>query len=118
MSQTKLEKRARRLKMQIAAIDALEQSPGKIVSMAKDVLAEFGDDWKGLPQFVRDAEWAGELAYRVDKMVEFDNEIAEALDGVVVFFVALGAIGIVRGRNAQKKRMGRKLRKIEKKLAA
>jgi hypothetical protein len=111
-----LEKRARRLKKQLLALEALEKSPGKIVDLAREVLDEFGDDWKGLPQFVRDAEWAGEISYRVDKMIEFDNEIVEMLDGVVVFFVALGAIGIVRGRKAQKKRISKKLEKVEKRL--
>ncbi len=59
---------------------------------------------------------AAELAYRLDKAVTLADPLFEALDGIVCFFVALGAIGIWRAAARRDKLRGARLDRLQARL--
>jgi uncharacterized membrane protein (DUF106 family) len=57
-----------------------------------------------------------ELAHRIDKAINLNDPILEALDGLVIFFVAASAVGIYRSIERRSRMQGKRLDRLRKKL--
>jgi hypothetical protein len=117
-------KRYRRLQKQGEAMRALKSRSGPVLSLLGEVISDLSEEVEGLHTFEQDAAFAAELAWRIDKKIQLKDPILEALDGVVIFFVALAAVGIWRAaarrdhlRNAKIDRIRERLRKNGPKMA-
>jgi hypothetical protein len=108
--------RNKRLQHKLAAAKALEANAGPIMGLLAGVVEDLGEEVEGLNQFQQDAEMAAELAYRLDNAIKVPNEIIEALDGIVIFFVALAAIGIWRAAARKEQLRGKRLTKLKSRL--
>lgn len=106
----------KRMEHKLNAAKALEAHSGPIMGMLAGVVDELSDEIEGLNQFQQDAELAAELAYRLDNAIKVPNEIIEALDGIVIFFVALAAIGIWRAASRQEQMRGKRVVRLEDRL--
>ena len=109
--------RQRRLNKKLEAAQFLETHSGPVMVMLADVVSDLAEEHEGLRQFEVDLALAAELAWRLDNMVEFNDPLLEALDGVVTLFVALAAIGIWRAAARRDKLRGAKLDKLRSKLS-
>ena len=112
---TKAERRQRK---RAEAADVLEQSSGPVMSKRAEVIGELADEVEGLRQFEQDAAYAAELAYRLDNALVLGDPLLEALDGVIAFFVALGAIGIYRAVSKREKLRGARTERLKARLEA
>lgn len=110
---TKAERR-RAKRAEAAAV--LERHTGPVMSMLADVVGDLADEVAGLKQFQADAAVAAELAYRLDQAIPFSDPLAEALDGIVTFFVALAAVGIYRAVCRSEKLRGAKVDRLRSRL--
>jgi len=111
-----MSKRASRMKKRADAARTLEKHTGPVMSMLASVLSDLAEEVEGLKQFEQDAAYAAELSYRLDKAIPFGDPLLEALDGIIVFFVALGAIGIWRAAARSEKLRGKKLERLKDRL--
>ena len=107
---------SRRLAKRQEAAAVLEKHSGPVMKMLAEVVSDLATESEGLRQFEADMQVAAELSYRLDKAVTFDDPLFEALDGVVTFFVALGAIGIWRAVAHQEKLRGKRLDRLRDRL--
>lgn len=80
------------------------------------VVGDLSEECEGLSTFEADLQYAGELSYRLDKAIQLGDPIAEALDGIVTFFIALAAIGIWRSVARKEKLRGAKVDKLKSRL--
>lgn len=110
------EKALKRTELWLDAEALLEKEGRPVLIELGRVILDLADECEGLSSLEQNARWAAELAYRLDKKVNLPNELAEALDGVVIFFVALAAISIFRAIQNREERLGRRLDRIEGKL--
>lgn len=108
----------RRTEKRLAAAAALEQHTGPVMGALADVVHDLAQEVDGLKQFEQDAAYAAELAYRIDKAVHLGDPLLEALDGIVIFFVALGAIGIWRATARRERLRGARVDRLRARLAA
>ena len=116
MTETKKAARTKRMQHRLAANDFLEQHSGPVLGLLADVVEDLGEEIEGLNQFQQDVELAAELAFRLDNAITLPNAVAEALDGVIAFFVALAAIGIWRAVARQEKLRGKRILKLKERL--
>jgi len=100
------------------AAAALEKFSGPIMGTLAEVVSELSDEVDGLKQFEQDAAYAAELSYRLDQRIHLKDPLLEALDGIVIFFVALGAIGIWRAVARADKLRGKRLDRLKERLEA
>ena len=103
---------------QLDAARAVERNHGKIMGILAQCLEDLGPELEGLGQFQQDLVLAGEVAYRLDNLVNLGDPIAEALDGVVIWFAALAAIGTWRAIERQHHLRGKRLAALQAALAA
>ena len=108
--------RTRRLAKRQAAADALETHTGPVLGLLASVVHDLAEEVEGLRQFEQDAAYAAELSYRIDKAIDLGDPLLEALDSLVIFFVALGAIGIWRAAARADKLRGAKLDRLRDRL--
>lgn len=106
----------RRMEHKLKAARALEAHSGPVMGLLAQVVEDLGEELDGLNQFQQDAELAAELAYRLDNAINIPNEVIEALDGIIIFFVALAAIGIWRAVSRQEKLRGKRVARLEGRL--
>ena len=109
-------KQARRMQKRVEAAEFLETHSGPVMSMLSGVVHDLAEEVDGLKQFEQDAAYAAELAYRLDNAVQLSDPLLEALDGIIVFFVALGAIGIWRAVARAEKMRGKRLDRLKERL--
>ena len=107
---------AGRMKKRKEAAAVLERHSGPVMTMLADVVNDLAAENEGLRQFEADMQLAAELSYRLDNAIQFGDPLLEALDGVVTFFVALGAIGIWRAVAHQEKLRGERLDRLRDRL--
>lgn len=88
--------RRRRLEHKQRAAAAIETHSGPVLRLLADVVHELADEVEDLSQMEQDLAYCAELSHRLDKAVTFGDPLLEALDGLVMFFVAAAAIGIFR----------------------
>jgi hypothetical protein len=98
------------------ALGALRASSGPVLSMLGDVVHDLSEEVDGLRTFEQDAAFAAELAWRIDKRVQLSDPVLEALDGVIIFFVALAAVGIWRAAARRDKLRNARIDRIQAKL--
>jgi hypothetical protein len=103
--------------MEKAAADFLEQNHGPITEMLIEVSGDLADELAGLGVGQRDARLAAEMAYRMDRAIDFPNVLAEALDWFGFFLASLAIIGVVRALERTAERKGKRLAGLKKKLA-
>jgi len=108
----------RRQQLWLDAEKLLEKKHRPILRLLGQVITDLHDELDGLDSPEQDVILACELGYRLDKRIDFDNDLAEALDGVVASFVAWCAIKIYRGLKERAERLGRKIDKLEDELEA
>ena len=103
--------RRRRLEHKQRAAEAIEKHSGPVLRLLADVVHELADEVDGLNRMEQDLAYCAELAHRLDKAVAFGDPLLEALDGLVLFFVAAAAVGIFRAverhENIKSKRLSR-----------
>ena len=104
-----MSKRDRRIQKRSEAALVVEQHSGPIMRLLVDVITDLAPEVDGLHHFEQDAAFAAELAYRLDNSIQFTDPLFEALDGVITFFVALGALGIYRSIIHREKLRGKRL---------
>jgi len=114
--QEQLECKGRRMEYRLDAEKFLEKHNGPIAQVVAQVADEMWDEIEWMPKFQQDAAMAAEVAYRLDKKVKLPSAILEALDGPIIFFVALGAIGIWRLVQNKQKRQENRLERITERL--
>ena len=103
---------------QLDAARAVEKNHGKVMGVLAQCLEDLGPELEGLGQFQQDLVLAGEVSYRLDKMINLGDPIAEALDGVIIWFAALAAIGAWRGIEKQHRLRGKRLVSLQAALAS
>jgi len=91
-----MSRRDRRMLKRQDAADALSKHTGPVLSMLGEVVHDLSEEVAGLRTFEQDAAFAAELAWRLDRAIKLNDPLLEALDGVILFFVALAAVGIWR----------------------
>ena len=111
-----MSKKDRRIEKRQKAADFLNQHSGFVMDQLVDVISDLSPEVDGLNHFEQDAAYAAELAWRLDQAVDFPDPIMEALDGVISFFVALGALGIYRSVARKEKLRGKRLDKLRSRL--
>lgn len=111
-----MSKQARRMKKRADAADFLETHTDPVMKMLAQVVSDLADEVEGMKQFEADAAVAAELAYRLDHALALDDPLLEAIDGIVCFFVALGALGIYRAVCRAEKLRGAKLDRLRDRL--
>ena len=111
-----MSKRDRRMEKRADAARFLEKNTGPVMSLLAEVVEDLAEETEGLRQFEADFALALELGHRIDKMVDWPDELMEALDGVVGAFVALIAVGVYRAACRAEKLRGAKLERLEKRL--
>jgi len=94
----------------------LDSHSGPVMSMLVEVIADLGPETAGMRQFEADAAYCAELAYRLDAALVLNDPLLEALDGIVVFFVALAAIGIWRSIAKREKLRAKRLVQLRDRL--
>lgn len=103
---------------QLDAARAVERHHGKVMGVLAECLEDLAPELEGIGQFQQDLVLAGEVSYRLDKMVNLGDPIAEALDGVVIWFAALAAIGAWRAIEKQHRLRGKRLASLQAALAS
>ena len=103
---------------QLEAARAVEQHHGRIMGILAECLDDLAPELEGIGQFQQDLVLAGEVAYRLDKMINLGDPIAEVLDGVVIWFAALAAIGAWRAIERQHRLRGKRLATLQAALAS
>ena len=111
-----MSKRDRRMAKRADAARFLEKNTGPVMSLLAEVVEDLAEENEGLRQFEADLALALELGHRIDKMVDWPDELMEALDGVVGAFVALIAVGVYLAACRAEKLRGAKLERLEKRL--
>ena len=111
-----MSKRSKRLERKRAAASVLEAHSGPVMEILASVVGDLSEECEGLSTFEADLQYAGELSYRLDKAIQLGDPIAEALDGIVTFFVALAAIGIWRSVARREKLRGAKIDRLKSRL--
>lgn len=110
-------KRSRRLDHQLRAAAALEINPGPVMGLLAEVIDDLREECDDLPtQFEADMILAGELAHRLDAAIQLGDPILELFDGLILWFVALGAIGIWRSVARSERLRGSKLDRLRDRL--
>ena len=109
-------KQARRMKRRADAAAFLETHTDPVMKMLAQVVSDLADEVDGMKQFEADAAVAAELAYRLDHALDLGDPLLEAIDGIVAFFVALGALGIYRAVCRAEKLRGAKLDRLRERL--
>jgi len=112
-----MSKALRRAEHEAKAAKAVEQNWPVFGAFLETAMTELADEIDGLPQFQQDWRLAGEISYQIDKALPFSNPLAEALDGVVLHFVALAVIGVYRAAVRGLKRKERTLDRVTLRLA-
>jgi len=108
----------RRQAKRAEAASFLEEYSGPVMDKLVGVIGDLADEVEGLSQFEQDAAYAAELSYRLDKAIVLGDPLLEALDGIVIFFVALAAIGIYRSIARREKLRGARLDRLKERLDA
>ena len=108
---------SKRLSTEKAAVAFLELHHGPLAEMLVEVSGDLADELAGLGVGQRDARLAAEMAYRMDRAIDFPNELAEVLDWFGFFLASLGILGVVRALERTAERKGKRLAGLKKKLA-
>tara|TARA_Y100000310_G_scaffold114303_1_gene112815 strand:+ start:162 stop:674 length:513 start_codon:yes stop_codon:yes gene_type:complete len=108
--------RARRLEHKRKAAEAIEKHSGPVLNLLSEVISDMADEVEGLSQVEEDLAHCMELAHRIDKAIKLSDPILEALDGLVIFFVAAAAVGIYRSIERRSRMKGKRLDRLRKKL--
>ncbi len=106
----------RRIEKRQEAADFLNAHSGPVMAMLVDVISDLAPEVEHLNHFEQDAAYCAELAYRLDKQINLPDPVLEALDGIVIFFVALASMGIYRSIARKEKLRGKRLDKLKQKL--
>jgi len=109
--------RSRRLDHKRKAAEAIERHSGPVLSLLVDVIGDLNDEVGNESQVEQDLAWAGELAHRLDRAVKLNDPLLEALDGIVLFFVAAAAVGIYRAIEGSNNRKVKRLARLKERLA-
>ena len=109
--------RARRLEHKQRAAEAIEKHSGPVLSLLVDVIGDLNDEVGNESQVEQDLAWAGELAHRLDRAVKLKDPVLEALDGIILFFVAAAAVGIYRAICGANNRKVKRLARLKERLA-
>jgi len=109
--------RARRLEHKQRAAEAIEKHSGPVLSLLVDVIGDLNDEVGNESQVEQDLAWAGELAHRLDRAVKLKDPVLEALDGIILFFVAAAAVGIYRAIEGANNRKIKRLARLKDRLA-
>ena len=109
--------RGRRLDHRRKAAEAIEAHSGPVLNLLAEVVHDLSAETEGLSRAEQDLALCAELSHRLDKAIKLSDPIAEALDGLVLFFVAAAAIGIYRAiEHGHKVKAGRVAR-LQRRLA-
>ena len=110
------DKRARRLEHKRKAAEAIEAHSGPVLGLLSEVVADLAEEVEGMSQVEEDLAYCMELAHRIDRAIKLSDPILEALDGLVIFFVAAAAVGIYRSIERRSRMQGKRLDRLRKKL--
>jgi len=108
--------RSRRLEHKRKAAEAIEKHSGPVLNLLSEVVHDLADEVEGLSQVEEDLAHCMELAHRIDKAIKLSDPILEALDGLIIFFVAAAAVGIYRSIERRSRMKGKRLDRLRKKL--
>jgi len=108
--------RARRLEHKRKAAEAIEAHSGPVLGLLSEVVSDLAEEVEGMSQVEEDLAYCMELAHRIDKAIKLSDPILEALDGLVIFFVAAAAVGIYRSIERRSRMQGKRLDRLRKKL--
>jgi hypothetical protein len=113
-----MSKAERRQVKRAEAAAFLDDHAGPVMSMLVDVISDLGPETAGMKQFEADAAYCSELAYRLDASLVLSDPLLEALDGIIIFFVALAAVGIWRSVAKREKLRSKRLVRLRERLEA
>lgn len=103
----------RRQQLWLEAEKLLEKHNRPILKMLGQVILDMADELENLGDKEQDVLLAIELGYRLDKRIDFSNDLLEAFDGVVASMAAFIAIKIYRSLQNRAERLGRRIDKVE-----
>ena len=104
-----------RQQKRIDAAAFLEKHHDPIAIMLIEVVGDLTAEVEGMRNFEQDAAYASELAYRLSRMVPGDP-LAKEIARVVVFFVALLAVGVYRHASRRLFRREKRLDRLERRM--
>ena len=109
-------KAVRRQVKRAEAAAFLDNHSGPVMLMLVEVITDLGPETAGMKQFEQDAAYCAELAYRLDAAIVLNDPLLEALDGIIIFFVALAAVGIWRSLAKRDKLRSKRLSHLRERL--
>ena len=110
--------RARRMEHKRKAAAAIEEHSGPVLNLLADVVSDLAEEVEGLSQIEEDLAYCLELAHRIDRAIKLSDPILEALDGLIIFFVAAAAVGIYRSIERRSSMRGKRADRLKQRLAA
>jgi hypothetical protein len=104
-----------RQQKRIDAAAFLEKHHDPIAVMLIGVIGDLTEEVEGMRNFEADAAYAAELAYRLSRLMPGDA-LAREIARVVVFFVALLAVGVYRHASQRLFRREKRLDRLERRM--
>jgi len=102
----------RRADAEERAATLIEQHEGTVMRMVSQVVQDLAPETADLSQVAADLRLAGEIAYRLDNAINLPHPLAEALDGPILWFLALGGVGIWRSLQRRERNRGARARRL------
>jgi hypothetical protein len=106
-----------RAEAELRAARIVEQYEGPVMRMVAQAVRDLAPETADMGQVEADLRLAGLVAERLDNAIYIPNELAEAIDRPIFFFVALSAIGVWRGLQRKEKNRASRMARLEALLA-
>ena len=106
-------KKKKRLERQLAGVQRFAAESERVLGIVQETADELSGELKGVDRFAADLRLATAIAQKLDALVPIPNEIAETLDGPVLFMVALIGLGIYRANEARIAKLEGKLEALD-----
>lgn len=106
-----------RAEAELRAARIVEQYEGPVMRMVAQAARDLAPETADMGQVEADLRLAGLVAERLDNAIYIPNELAEAIDRPIFFFVALSAIGVWRGLQRKEKNRASRMARLEALLA-
>jgi len=102
-----------RAEAEVRAARLVEQYEGPVMRMVAQAIRDLAPETADMGQVEADLRLAGLVAERLDNAIHIPNELAEALDRPLFYFVALAAIGVWRSLQRKERNRARRMSRLE-----
>ena len=102
-----------RAEAEVRAARLVEEYEGPVMRMVAQALRDLAPETADMSQIEADLRLAGLVAERLANAIHIPNELAEALDRPLFYFVALAAIGVWRGLQRKERNRAKRMARLE-----